>query len=181
MLTITGKYNKAIVYTNAIEEEAYRQILELCNQEAFQDSKIRIMPDTHAGAGCTIGTTMTIKDKVVPFMVGVDIGCGMEVIMLKQKELNLNKLDTVIHNFIPSGPEVRKNEHPYVNMINFNTPKCKNHINLERARLSIGTLGGGNHFIETNIDDEGNIYIVVHPKKPSFREASGRILPRHSL
>lgn len=162
MLKIRGKYNEAIVYTNTIEEEAYKQILELCNQEAFKDSVIRIMPDTHAGVGCTIGTTMTITDKVVPNLVGVDIGCGMEVIRIEQKDLDLAELDAVIRNFIPSGQNIREERHKYADLIEFDDLKCKNHINLDRAILSVGTLGGGNHFIEANKDEEGNIYIVVH-------------------
>jgi len=162
MINIKGKYNEAVIYTDMIEEEAYKQILELCNQEAFQDSKIRIMPDTHAGVGCTIGTTMTISDKVVANLVGVDIGCGMEVVQIEEKNLDLEKLDTIIHNFIPAGQDVRNEEHGYNKMIDLEELRCKNHINLERARLSIGTLGGGNHFIEVDKDTEGNLYIVVH-------------------
>ncbi|AFK94290.1 MULTISPECIES: RtcB family protein [Thermoanaerobacterium] len=162
MLKVKGKYNEATIYTDMIEEEAYKQILELCNQEAFQDSQIRIMPDTHAGAGCTIGTTMTIKDKIVPNLVGVDIGCGMEVAVIKEKYLDLEKMDKVIHDFIPSGRDVRELEHKYSSFINFNILRCKNEMDLARARLSIGTLGGGNHFIEVDKDTEDNLYIVVH-------------------
>jgi len=150
MIEIKGKYNTAKVFTNNVEPEAMAQILELCNQEFVKDSVIRIMPDTHAGAGCTIGTTMTIDDKIVPNLVGVDIGCGMETIKLKNKNIELSKLDKVIHEFIPSGFDIRKKEHP------------KKHVDINRAKLSIGTLGGGNHFIEVNKDSEGNLYLVVH-------------------
>lgn len=162
MLKVKGKYNEAIIYTDNVEEEALRQILELCNQEAFKDSQIRIMPDTHAGAGCTIGTTMTVRDKIVPNLVGVDIGCGMEVAIIKERCVDLEKIDKVIHDFIPSGRDVRESEHKYNSFINLDILRCKNEIDLERARLSIGTLGGGNHFIEVNKDTEGNLYIVVH-------------------
>ncbi len=162
MIEIRGKYNTAKVFTNNLEEEAYAQILELCNQEFVKDSVIRIMPDAHAGAGCTIGTTMTIQDKVVPNLVGVDIGCGMETIKLKEREIDLEKLDKVIHEFIPAGFDVRKKQHSYVKKIDLEKLVCKNHVNIERAKLSIGTLGGGNHFIEVNKDKDGCLYLVVH-------------------
>jgi len=162
MIEVKGKYNTAKVFTDNIESEALAQILELCNQEFVKDSIIRIMPDAHAGAGCTIGTTMTISDKVVPNLVGVDIGCGMETIKLKQKEIDFEKLDKVIYDYIPSGFDIRKKQHKYVENIDLNSLVCKKHVDLERARLSIGTLGGGNHFIEVNKDKDGALYLVVH-------------------
>lgn len=113
MLEIEGKYNIAKVYTDTLEEGAAAQIETLCNQEFVKASKIRIMPDVHAGAGCTIGTTMTITDKVVPNLVGVDIGCGMETILISNKRLELQKLDKLIYENIPSGFEVRKTPHRY--------------------------------------------------------------------
>jgi len=105
---------------------------------------------------------MTIDDKIVPNLVGVDIGCGMETIKLKNKNIELSKLDKVIHEFIPSGFDIRKKEHPYVRNINLDELLCKKHVDINRAKLSIGTLGGGNHFIEVNKDSEGNLYLVVH-------------------
>lgn len=162
MIEIRGKYNTAKVFTDIVEEGAMVQILELCNQEFVKGSNIRIMPDTHAGAGCTIGTTMSITDKIVPNLVGVDIGCGMETIKLRNKEMNLEKLDRVIHQFIPSGFETRRKQHPYVEKVDFDALVCRKHVNLERAKLSVGTLGGGNHFIEVNRDKDGNLYLVVH-------------------
>lgn len=162
MIELKGKYNIAKVFTDNVEKTAVGQIIELCNQEFTKDSRIRIMPDTHAGAGCTIGTTMTIQDKIVPNLVGVDIGCGMELIKIAEKEIDYEKLDKVIRKFIPSGFNVRSREHKYVANINFQNVKCLNKINLERAKLSIGTLGGGNHFIEVDKDIDGNLYIVVH-------------------
>jgi tRNA-splicing ligase RtcB len=162
MVELRGKYNTAKVFTDNIEETAVGQIIELCNQEFVRDSKIRIMPDTHAGAGCTIGTTMTISDRVVPNLVGVDIGCGMELIKLNEKEINYEKLDEVIKKFIPSGFNTRDTEHKYAENIDLNNLKCLDKININRAKLSIGTLGGGNHFIEVDKDAEGNFYVVVH-------------------
>ena len=162
MIEVKGKYNTAKVFTDNIESEALAQILELCNQEFAKDSIIRIMPDAHAGAGCTIGTTMTVSDKIVPNLVGVDIGCGMETIKLKQKDIDFEKLDKVIYDHIPSGFDIRKKQHKYVENIDLNSLVCKKHVDLERARLSIGTLGGGNHFIEVNRDSDGALYLVVH-------------------
>lgn len=162
MIEIRGKYNTAKVFTDNVESQAMEQIRELCDQEYVKDSIIRIMPDCHAGAGCTIGTTMTITDKIVPNLVGVDIGCGMETIKLKQKEINFAELDRVIYDYIPAGFEIRKRPHKYVEFTVIDDLACKEHVNLERARLSIGTLGGGNHFIEVNQGKDDTLYLVVH-------------------
>lgn len=162
MLKIKGKYNVANVYTDTIEESAAKQIETLCDQGFVKGSKIRIMPDVHAGAGCTIGTTMTITDKVVPNLVGVDIGCGMETISISNKRLELQKLDKLIYGSIPSGFEVRKTPHRYNEQIDLTQLRCLKAVQLDRAQKSIGTLGGGNHFIEVNRDEEGRLYVVVH-------------------
>lgn len=162
MLEIRGKYNSAIVYTENIQPGAVEQIEALCNQEFVKGSKIRIMPDVHSGIGCTIGTTMTIEDKVVPNLVGVDIGCGMEVIKVENRHIDLPVLDSLIYDKIPSGFNIRNKEHSFNDKIDLKQLKCKNEVNLARARRSIGTLGGGNHFIEANMDSNGNLYIVVH-------------------
>lgn len=164
MKIVKGTYNEAVVYTDVLEETAYKQIERMCNQEFLADSNIRIMPDVHAGAGCTIGTTMTIHDKVVPNMVGVDIGCGMETIRIKNKSIELQKLDKLIYEKIPSGFGVRSEFHKYNDDIDLSLLRCRaeGKINLVRAAKSMGTLGGGNHFIEVNKDEEGAIYLVVH-------------------
>ncbi|MEA4961014.1 RtcB family protein [Lutispora sp.] len=162
MFEIKGKYNSAIVYTENIEPGAVGQIEALCSQEFVKGSVIRIMPDVHSGAGCTIGTTMTIEDKVVPNLVGVDIGCGMEVIKLEDRRIELQKLDKLIYEKIPSGFNIRDKEHRFNDEIDLSQLKCKNEVNLARARRSIGTLGGGNHFIEVNKGSEGSLYIVIH-------------------
>ncbi|MGN6714822.1 RtcB family protein [Anaerocolumna jejuensis] len=162
MIELKGKYNTAKVFTDNIEQEAVSQIINLLNQEFVCGSQIRIMPDTHAGAGCTIGTTMTLKDKAVPNLVGVDIGCGMETILLKDSHIELQKLDTVIHKYIPAGFDVRDNPHSYMDEIDLTQMRCADHVNLNRAELSMGTLGGGNHFIELDRDDNDQFYLVVH-------------------
>ena len=134
----------------------------MCNQEFLKQSKIRIMSDVHAGAGCTIGTTMTLTDSVVPHFVGVDIGCGMHVSKLKQKEIDLRKLDEIIYKYIPSGKNVRKEVYEKALELKLNELRCSKYVNIHRGYHSIGTLGGGNHFIEVNKDDEGTLYLVIH-------------------
>jgi RNA-splicing ligase RtcB len=120
------------------------------------------MPDVHAGMGCTIGTTMTITDKIVPNLVGVDIGCGMETVLLKDKRLELMQLDKEIHQYIPSGFSIRQTPHHLSAEIELAGLICAKHVDVRRAEVSIGTLGGGNHFIELGKDDDGHLYLVVH-------------------
>lgn len=162
MIILNGKYNSAKVFTDIIDESSIAQIIELCNQPISNGEKIRIMPDVHAGAGCTIGTTMTITDKAIPNLVGVDIGCGMETVKLKEKHIELQQLDKLIYRTIPSGFSVRKKTHRYISKINLAELYCAEHVNLDRAELSMGTLGGGNHFIEADKGYDGSIYIVIH-------------------
>lgn len=162
MKELTGTYGSAKIFTDLVEEKALAQISTLLNQEFVTGSKIRIMPDVHAGAGCTIGTTMTITDKVCPNLVGVDIGCGMHVVNMGNVSLDLAKLDRFIRDYIPSGFNIRTEPHDYIGFTYLKTLRCGNHVDLNRARLSLGTLGGGNHFIEIDVDDDGNTYLVVH-------------------
>jgi len=164
MQIIEGKYNTAKVFTEVVEETALEQIKTLCDQEYVKNARIRIMPDVHAGAGCTIGTTMTIQDCIVPNLVGVDIGCGMETIQIKNKHIELQKLDKLIYDRIPSGFHIRETIHKYNDEIDLSQLRCRKEgrINLDRAVKSLGTLGGGNHFIEANRDEEGRNYIVIH-------------------
>ncbi len=162
MIEIKGKYNEAKIFTDIVDSTSIAQVQELCNQEFTTGSRIRLMPDIHAGAGCTIGTTMTITDKVVPNLVGVDIGCGMETIRIRESHLELQKLDKLIYEKIPSGFSIRSKAHKYHREVPLSELFCAEHVHLLRAEKSIGTLGGGNHFIEVDRDDEGNLYIVVH-------------------
>lgn len=162
MIEIRGKYNQAKIFTDVVDSASIAQVQELCNQEFTVQSRIRLMPDIHAGKGCTIGTTMTIADKVVPNLVGVDIGCGMETVRIRESRLELEKLDKLIYSRIPSGFSIREKAHRYLDKIDLSQLYCAGHVDLLRAEKSIGTLGGGNHFIEVDKDDEGNLYIVVH-------------------
>ena len=161
MIEIQGKYNTAKVFTENIENEAYSQILNMMCQIWAKDVNVAIMPDVHAGKGCTVGTTMTIKDKIVPNLVGVDIGCGMLVAKIKTKgHIEFGKLDKLIKEKIPSGKEHRDNKHRFAK----DFEKFDELIaDVRREELnSIGSLGGGNHFIEVDQDDDGNYYIVIH-------------------
>lgn len=165
MKTVEGIYNTAKIFTDVIDEKSLEQVKVLCNQEFVSGQKIRLMPDIHAGAGCTIGTTMTIGDKIVPNLVGVDIGCGMETLVIRadsevSKNFDPAKLDNIIRKNIPCGHDIRKFPHRLAEEIDFD--KVRGVYSKRRAYLSVGTLGGGNHFIEADRDDEGNLYIVVH-------------------
>ena len=162
MIEVKGIHNSAICYCDELEEKAAEQIRIVCDQAEFAECKIRIMPDVHAGKGCTIGTTMTIKDKIVPGMVGVDIGCGMETVELSEKEVDYEKLDSIIRRNIPAGREVRSDYHSLNSEIDLTQLRCAEKADLNRARRSIGTLGGGNHFIEIDKADNGSLYVVVH-------------------
>ena len=159
MIEVIGKYNTAFCYTDFVEPEAYSQILAVCNEQAFSDSEIRIMPDVHAGKGCTIGTTMTITERVVPDMVGVDIGCGMYTVFLGKTEIDLGEFDSTAHT-IPSGRDVWEGRQEHFDLTEL---RCFRSLkDTRRLERSLGTLGGGNHFIEIDEDSEGNKYLVIH-------------------
>lgn len=162
MIELCGEYGNAKVFTDVVDEASISQVITLLNQPYVCGSKVRMMPDIHAGAGCTIGTTMTILDKICPNLVGVDIGCGMETIRIQEKEIDAEKLDNVIRSGIPSGFNIREKTHKFAERINLSELHCAKRANIDRAYNSIGTLGGGNHFIEANKDDDGRIYIVIH-------------------
>lgn len=162
LFIVKGKYNEAKIFADWIDDNALKQIKELCNQEFVKGSRIRIMPDAHAGVGCTVGTTMTITDKIVPNLVGVDIGCGMEVTFIKKdkSEIDFDRLDRVIRKYIPSGFAIRSTPHEYVRHVNLDAIKAP--YDRDRAEKSIGTLGGGNHFIELNEVEPGMVALVIH-------------------
>lgn len=160
--TVTGKYNTAKVFTDVVEEEALTQIKTLCDQPFTQGAQIRVMPDVHAGAGCTIGTTMTVADCAVPNLVGVDIGCGMEVLKVKNKFIEVQKLDKLIRAAIPAGFSVRAKAHPFAEDIDLSELHCADKVDIGKAYRSLGTLGGGNHFIEADRDEDGGIYLIIH-------------------
>lgn len=162
MIELKGKYAAAKVFTDVVDQESISQVIGLLSQPYAEGSRVRMMPDIHAGMGCTIGTTMTVGDKICPNLVGVDIGCGMETVRVREKHMELQKLDKLIRQEIPSGFAIRSKPHRYSKLVDLEALHCAKHIDIDRALKSIGTLGGGNHFIEANQDDNGHIYIVIH-------------------
>ena len=149
------------IFTDDVEQEAVDQINLLLEQEPFKNCKVRIMPDVHAGKGCVIGFTADLGDKVIPNIVGVDIGCGMLCVELGKIDLNLEKLDKVINENIPAGRNIR--EEKLINFDKINDLYCLRELKeTKKFNKAIGTLGGGNHFIEVDVDDEGNKYLVIH-------------------
>lgn len=159
MEIIEGKINSAISFAKTIEESAREQIQRMCDYEFTRNSKIRIMPDVHAGVGCTIGTTMTVTDKVVPNIVGVDIGCGMYAINLGKDDIDLEKFDEAAH-FVPSGRNVWEGRKEHFDLQQL---RCYRSLNdSRRMERSLGTLGGGNHFIEIDRSSDGTNYLIIH-------------------
>ncbi|EQF14865.1 RNA-splicing ligase RtcB [Clostridioides difficile] len=165
-MEVQGKYNKAKIFTDNVDSTTISQIINLCNQKEFKESSIRIMPDCHAGKGCTIGTTMTISNKVVPNLVGVDIGCGMATIPLEKyiNNINYTKLDKIIRDYIPHGFKIhnKSREKLLKNLFNIDINNLRCEVNKNRAYMSLGTLGGGNHFIEVDKSEKGQMYLTVH-------------------
>jgi len=151
---------KLKIFAKTVDEVALGQISAMCESEAYKDCMVRIMPDCHAGSSCTIGTVIKVEGRIVPNTVGVDIGCGMLVAEFGQIELNLQKLDEVVNTFIPSGFNIH--ETPVAEFEGLSRLRCLDSIDQAKALCAIGTLGGGNHFIEANKDDSGNVYIVIH-------------------
>ncbi len=167
MEMIRGVYATAEVFTcrnkeHALEPYAAVQLQNLCDNPVSEGSVIRVMPDVHPGQVCTIGLTMTVGEKVIPHIVGIDIGCGMTMAQIKGKNIEFQKLDKVIRESVPSGFGIRKKPHRFVPEFDFGKLRCASHIRRKKAELSLGTLGGGNHFIEVDKDDEGNVYLVIH-------------------
>lgn len=158
-IEIKGKVNTALCYAKVVEDEAIEQIRRMCDYDMTAGSKIRIMPDVHTGKGCTIGTTMTIVDKAVPNVVGVDIGCGMYTVCLGNQEINLEKFDEAAH-FIPSGRDIWDGR---VERFDLTVLRCYRDLKqTKRLEKSLGTLGGGNHFIEIDVSQDGTKYLVIH-------------------
>ena len=159
MFEIKGKINTTICYAKVVEDEAIEQVRRMCDYEFTQDSKIRIMPDVHAGKGCTIGTTMTVTDKVVPNIVGVDIGCGMYTVNLGKESIDFEKLDEAAH-FIPSGMNIWEGRQERFDLQEL---RCYRSLrNTKWLERSLGTLGGGNHFIEVDRASDETNYLVIH-------------------
>ena len=167
MLTIYGKYANAVVYAvkeeeYALDDHARAQLQMICDHPSSEGSKIRVMPDVHPGKVGTVGLTMTVRDQILPSLVGVDIGCGMTLVKIKAKNVEFQKLDAVIRDNVPAGPRIREKEHKYADFANLEELRCYKNVNAGKAIRSIGTLGGGNHFIEVDRDEEGGLYLIIH-------------------
>ena len=163
MIELRGKYASAKVFTDLVDNESISQVIQFLNQPFAEGQTVRMMPDIHPGAGCTIGTTMTIGDKVVPNLVGSDIGCGMEVVYLDSDEIDFERFDSIIRSKVPYGYEKRAVPHKF--MKNFDLTRLKCYFDLEaggEGNFTLGTLGGGNHFIEVNRTSDGDLILVVH-------------------
>lgn len=162
MQSIMGKFTSAVIFSSTAEEYAIAQTRMICDNYAAKDSSIRVMPDLHPGKIGPIGLTMDIKDKIMPALVGTDIGCGISYMKIKKTNIEFQKLDRVIKERIPVGGFIRENPHRFSEDFEFSNLKCRNHISEEKAKLALGTLGSGNHFIEVDVDNEGSQYIFVH-------------------
>lgn len=167
MKTINGHYTSATIFTTkdnetAMDDYALCQIKMLCDNRTFQDCKIRIMPDVHPGKVGTIGFTSTIKNMIMPNVVGVDIGCGITIAKIKTSNIAFQKADSVIRERIPSGFSIRKKPHRFSQEFDFSKLHCQKYIHKEKALNSLGTLGGGNHFIEFDQSTDNHFYITIH-------------------
>lgn len=167
MKTINGLCASATIFNtstseHSIDDYAIAQLQNLCDNKAFEGCRIRVMPDVHPGKVGTIGFTSTLGPRVIPNVIGIDIGCGMTLAQVKGKVKEFLKLDTVIRENVPSGFDIRKKPHCKALDFDFSALRCYKHINEEKAVLSLGTLGGGNHFIELDQDDEKNTYLIIH-------------------
>ena len=159
MFEIKGSFASAICYASVVEEDAIQQIKRMCDHSFTQDSRIRIMPDVHSGVGCTIGTTMTVTDKVVPNIVGVDIGCGMYTVALGKIDIDFLRVDEAAH-YIPSGKNVWEGRKEAFDLTEL---RCYRSLkDAKRLERSLGTLGGGNHFIEIDQAKDGEKFLVIH-------------------
>ncbi len=157
-----GKYNSATVFTDIVDGETVSQIIQLLNSPIAEGQKIRLMPDVHAGNGCTVGTAMTIGGKLAPSLVGADIGCGMEVAFLAEKDVDCARLDEAVHSALPQGRGLRRYVHRCAKEAALDKLVCAKRIDLQAAELSMCTLGGGNHFVEMDRRNDGTLVLVIH-------------------
>lgn len=162
MKTIHGKFVEAKIYSDTCEDYAAAQIQLLCDSEAAENAVIRVMPDVHPGKVGTVGLTMTVGKKLIPYLLGGDIGCGVSCAVFKAKKIEGKQLDAVIRERVPSGTAIRREVHRYGEEAQLEELFCFRHIQEKKALLSLGTLGGGNHFIEVDREEEGNYYLAVH-------------------
>ena len=168
MIPVKGKYSDALIMCTGeetdgnVDQYAIAQVQMICDTEAAKGSNIRVMPDVHPGKVGPIGLTMTVKDAVMPSLLGIDIGCGMSMVKIGKVRKDFQKLDCVIRENVPVGFSIRKTVHSLASDFNLANLICAEHIRYDKAMLSLGTLGGGNHFIEIDVDDDDEGYLIVH-------------------
>ena len=162
MFEVTGKYNKAMIYASFVDSASYAQVLRMCNMEELQSSRICMMPDMHAAEGCTVGTSMTVVERVNPAFVGGDIGCGMQIYRLAEETVDFQALDDCIREKIPSGAKIHEHSLAGVRKIALENLHCYEYLRHETVLKSFGTLGGGNHFIEMARDSDGKLCLILH-------------------
>ena len=162
MKTVKGIYAEAIIFTDDVEAHAEAQVKMICDNEVAEGSKICMMPDIHPGKIAPIGLSMTVGDKVIPQLLGVDIGCGMTCVKLNRTNAEFQRLDKVIRENVPSGFAIRDAAHHMAGEFSYEELRSARHINVQKAERSLGTLGGGNHFIEVDKGADGSMYLVVH-------------------
>ena len=165
MLEVKGKYNTCKIYTDQVDSATIGQLTSLCNMEVYKGSKIRVMPDCHTGIGCVVGTTMTISGAITPNLVGIDIGCGMLAVKLKEKRIDLPKFDSVVKSNVCAGRDSKRKDYTRTTEVDLESLICKSKnapLRIDGAYASIGTLGGGNHFIELDRGSDDNIWLVIH-------------------
>ena len=171
-MKIEGKYTKIDVKIDNIDEATYSQLVTIANLESFKETIVKVMPDCHAGKGCVVGFTAYTKNRIIPNIVGVDISCTVSSRRIREREINLKKLDEVIRKYIPSGINVRKEAHAFSQTIQNDIEQVCRDINdldnFKRHLLSLGTLGGGNHYIELNQDEEGYYWLTIHCGSRNF-------------
>lgn len=160
MIEIQTKNNTVKVFTDTLDKQTKQQIAATARDPAYADSRIRVMPDTHAGRGCVIGMTMTLTGRVSPSLVGVDIGCGMEAVKLAEREIDLPRMDEYIHRHIPVGKA--RHDTPQVTELPLHTLRCVATLDMPRILMGLGTLGGGNHFIELDKGSDGSLWLIIH-------------------
>ena len=159
---INGEFTSAVIYSDTAENYAIAQTKMICDNEAAKECRLRVMPDIHPGIIGPVGLTMTIGDRIIPGLVGTDIGCGVSYMKINKKNVEFQKLDKVIREKIPVGGCIREEPHRHSDDFDFDKLFCNKNVNIDRARLSLGTLGGGNHFIEVDKNSAGELYLVVH-------------------
>lgn len=162
MKTVDGIYASANVFSNTAEDYAIAQVRMICDNEASKGSSIRVMPDVHPGKVGPIGLTMTVGERILPQLIGIDIGCGVSMMKIKSTKIEFQKLDSIVRKEIPSGAKLRKQPHHKSSDIDLTELLCSKHIQMQKALCSLGTLGSGNHFLEVDRGEDGYLYVVVH-------------------